>query len=863
MKHRSRYLWPALFLLSGSARTAEPLTLDGPVALDLRVTRSAPGSPADSLVVCLNAAGASANAILRPGKGELQTRNRRPTSSPEGLPEPGRSDVYRLIRRSDSLVFRRGDRQIGVSRRPPVGPTDLVLRPQGCTVEIERVQPLEPVHASDDFARGETDLGAWERVSGDWRIAAYRDPLVAKYGLPAQASWLVGRPQGEPALILTGEDFWGDVLLSVDVRHDSGRAGIAFAVASERRYGLARITADHLEVVAVSDGREQTLCRVPFGPEPDAWQRLMVACSNGHVRVGANDEWLGWCEAPEWLDGRVGLWCDSPASFDNFRAEEARLRGQTFGPDLPDDQWDERAGPWQARPEGLAGWVHRGSQPALMVHAEPFDAGTFETRLKLPRDGEAGVRLELDRRPVTLTLVRRGAALNWRLAGTGEEPAGGPLVAAATEWHDLAVQRRGAGFDGLVDGQVVATWYDTGGPALAGITVLGPNGALFGRGLLTVAAIGPAAELFHTDFSQTELPGKQKGETWRLLGDVFRPETPEWRLRPPDRPDGGHLVCQAGARPTRIWYRDAPPGDIGLGVQLDELAQGARLALLAPEGGYRLELTGGEFRLCRGDVLLAARKLDQPPLLARLWRDGEWVAAEVDGQRVAHRDPAPPGAGRVGLEVSGGRVALATLTVTAESAFATPFRDIDCGWRQVGPWRWNSGMACIAWSYWITGDGRDGPTWLWRRRPLAGEATVRVHVSEYTDGYEDGDETHQHFPYHDVSVVLSGDGHDPDSGYRFIIGADGGKCARLLRRGEVVAENRRFTIVMGSHCNEPRSIYVEAGHQAGRLTLRLNGAEALRWDDPDPLDGGYIALGVAGCRANFSDLSALRRPVGE
>jgi hypothetical protein len=131
-------------------------------------------------------------------------------------------------------------------------------------------------------------------------------------------------------------------------------------------------------------------------------------------------------------------------------------------------------------------------------------------------------------------------------------------------------------------------------------------------------------------------------------------------------------------------------------------------------------------------------------------------------------------------------------------------------------------------------------------------------VSEYTEGYANGD--HLHFPYHDISVVLAGDGANPDSGYRFLIGADGGVRTRLLRQGQAVAatDDRRGGVAMGSHSNTPRAAEVMVVKHGGDVRLIVNGVEALAYTDPQPLGGGQVALGVDKCRANFRDLFLYR-----
>jgi len=105
-------------------------------------------------------------------------------------------------------------------------------------------------------------------------------------------------------------------------------------------------------------------------------------------------------------------------------------------------------------------------------------------------------------------------------------------------------------------------------------------------------------------------------------------------------------------------------------------------------------------------------------------------------------------------------------------------------------------------------------------------------------------------------VAFCGDGSDPDSGYRFVIGADRGRATRLLRRGEVVAQttDRRCRVSMGGHCNSPRAFDVRVENGGAQMTLSLNGYLALQFSDPEPLGAGQIGIGVANCSANFRDV---------
>ncbi len=857
MNIHPRFTALILACLSAAAPAAETVKLpDGPCLIELRVHRTAV-QRGDQVTVAL---GERRRLALVIGPDGVNVAGTRPdwVARGVGLADGGDS-LWRLARLPDRVTLHRDGVPVLLHRATPDGGT-VTVQTSGATAEVAVVQPLESVFATDDFLRAPGKLGDWLPRSGQWAIREYRDPLVAKYKLPAQATWFAG--EGAPALAVTGDEAWCDTRAAVDLRLESGRAGVVFA-AGEGGYGLLRAGAGRLELVAVGPAGERVLAGAPLALEPESWQRLWVESSADQVRAGVNGRALLTARSPGLFAGRAGCWCDGRAGFDNFRVEPVRLVADSFDdPEFTARCW-RATGPWRPRGKGaVASWPVSAGQPSRLTSGLGLeDGGELTARLSLPADGEAGCATDGAR----VTLTRQGAGLWWRVVSPAGEQTGA-LAGPAGALHEVSIRRRGPGFEAVVDGQRQVTWYDTAGPVGCALTVLGPGGAVFDQALVRDCVLPPAAEVLRADLNQLTVPGKLKSATLRVLGDLLKPSGRVWRHPSPQSADGGQLIGEPAGAPIELWT-DPVPGDAGLRVALNELAPGATLTLLLnKQDGYALALEPGGARLLRGDRTVGKIALEAPVRRARLWRDREWVAAEVDGRRAAWRDPAPPPSGPVGVRLAGGRAKLGAFEVTAENAVATTFQVVDTAWRQDGPWLWSTGMACIPWSYWITGDGRQRPTWLWRRDPLGADVAARVYLCEYTDGYDDEQAAHdhEHHPLHDVSLVLDADGGDPDSGYRFVVGADGGRCARLLRAGKLVAENRAFTIRMGGHCNEPRSLLVEATRIGNRLKLVLNGRTALDFTDPQPLPGGgYVGLGVADSRANFGDFAAFQPALGD
>ena len=76
-----------------------------------------------------------------------------------------------------------------------------------------------------------------------------------------------------------------------------------------------------------------------------------------------------------------------------------------------------------------------------------------------------------------------------------------------------------------------------------------------------------------------------------------------------------------------------------------------------------------------------------------------------------------------------------------------------------------------------------------------------------------------------------------NSGYAFLV-AEKGVGARILKQGQVVAENRAFRLFSHGH-NRWANIRVEKHN--GRLRLFVEGQLAVE-TDPQPLSGGYAGI---------------------
>jgi hypothetical protein len=349
------------------------------------------------------------------------------------------------------------------------------------------------------------------------------------------------------------------------------------------------------------------------------------------------------------------------------------------------------------------------------------------------------------------------------------------------------------------------------------------------------------------------------------VGDLWQSRSGRWTCEHTD--DGPRIVAkgEGGFNAAALRFHEITPGEPRVIADTDDTDATVKLGIcMGEEPGYQVEFDEARstFRLLRrGEIVYEGEPAgDNSFRPGEVRRDGDWVivGARLSGEiRPVHawRDPDPLPDGYAEVTTTGGEVQFSSITLGSDSALAYRFDRVEPDWQpRSGDWGDHTGMACILWDYWMTGDGREEPAFTWNRHELPEDVAVDISAGEFTEGFEDG--AHEHFPYHDISVILGGAPGEPDSGYRFIVGAEEGKRTVLLRNGVEVAssDDRRCRIVMGGHCNTPRAVRIRAQRSGDTLTLLVNGFEAIRWTDPEPLSGrGHVGLGADGCRVLFRD----------
>ncbi|GEM_PF-5934234 len=734
---------------------------------------------------------------------------------------------------------------------------------QGATVGDLLVQPLGEVTFDEDFFATEQVPDRWETLAGQWQVGIYWDPLQERDNRPIGASWYA--PGEGECLTASGYGIFDSYRLAATVRLPQGRGGLAFHVWGPEDYCAFELGQGQARLVQVSGGARKVLAETAAELRPEWSYRLRVDVSTGLARAFLNDQPLVEADLSPALTGRIGLLAEGAAGsrFDDIIARPFIATRIPKG--APAEESLVLAdGTWKTDGDALTGHVKGAAVAGL-----PGSYADCEVtaRVGATRDAVAGVvaghRTDEPKSALIFT-IKAGVQPTWQLhqvnGGQTVRLAGGPSPAAGGL---MTLRVVGGRVSCLLDGAVLHEGCVSGQrPGRAGVYLQGGR-ATFARLSAATLSDEPQAIICRADGDNAPIPAVVEAATIRPIGNLWRPRGGSWRCQ---QTQSGPRIVATGSTPdstATLRFHEVTPGDPRLIVEADPGGGSVSLGIcMGDEPGYQAQFPPERDRvrlLRRGEVVYESAPGSEGNCTpGEIRRRGEWIVVSGSGNEPAHwawRDPEPLPDGYAEVSVMGAEARFASITLAGDDALAYRFDRVEPDWQpRTGEWDDHTGMACILWDYWMTGDGREEPAFTWNRRVLPDDVTLDVSAAEFTEGHETGH--HEHFAYHDVSVILGGTPGDPDSGYRFVVGADRGARNVLLRNGvEVAASNDyRCRIAMGGHCNTPRAVRIRAQRAGDEVSLTFNGIEAIRWTDPEPLSGGgNVGLGCAGCRVLFRD----------
>jgi hypothetical protein len=402
---------------------------------------------------------------------------------------------------------------------------------------------------------------------------------------------------------------------------------------------------------------------------------------------------------------------------------------------------------------------------------------------------------------------------------------------AAQQWYRLALRVSGGKLEGLVDGEPrveCANPEARGG----GIGLLVRGGAARFDDVLVQSAAEPLHSPGGEGTSAPELPpylGAEDQLTWA------NPAAP-WSA--------------TAARPSLLWHQGDFPGDVSVSLGLKPETEAAlrRLILAPSEASGEDEWLSVTVRTAPG-VTVASLEFALPGAkpsakqaalgdgqVLRLTRAGGTVRV-LWGPKVIYEAHGAAGLQRVALEVEGPPVAIQNVQVVSPSVRGYVFGAAPTDWwTSGGTWEVAARWACDSRWSWFAGWGDDDVA-AWNKRPLEGDVTVDYYVAVKMEA-PGGSETQR---CRDLNTVLCGDSSNVRSGYSFILGGDGGVKTQLLRNGVPVADSTTIRVPPGFGVHQAW-FHIRAARLGKRVELDLEGRPVFRWEDPDPLPGGYVGV---------------------
>jgi len=219
-----------------------------------------------------------------------------------------------------------------------------------------------------------------------------------------------------------------------------------------------------------------------------------------------------------------------------------------------------------------------------------------------------------------------------------------------------------------------------------------------------------------------------------------------------------------------------------------------------------------------------------------LSRYGDAVSVLWNGETLVQSECSSP-LRCVGLEVGGPPLPISDIQVSAPQVRDYVFGVAPTEWHvSAGTWEVASRWACDARWSWFAGRGL-GDFAVWNRHPVDGDVVMDYYVGIKMEA-PGGSETVR---CRDLNATLCGDRANPRSGYSFIMGGDGGVKTQLLRNGVVVAEAQDLRVPAGYGIHH-EWFRVRVGRVGHQISMDFEGRPVFRWDDPEPLPGGFVGL---------------------
>lgn len=696
-------------------------------------------------------------------------------------------------------------------------------------------QPLSDISFEDDFMRESGFTGEWQALSGTWQV-------VTSEGKPEMGAnpfdYQVTAPA--EAMSLTGHWFWSDYAASVAVKADSGEVGLLANYRAATDCLLLRLK------MSPTDPTQSVLQferRLPSGPKTIAeakvkaslldWHRLEVRTSRGRLQGLLDGDVVLQAVGTAADCGQIGLYCKQGAAhFDDVQVLPWVATAPRPAPQASD--LIVASGQWQPRGEALLGSDLNGAR--ALAPWEPLRDCEASVRVRVGNAEAGGLLVRAnDRGFVLLTLVRKDGQLRvraYRQGTPGVLLAEKPVPGSPGDWHVLSARTYGYHLLGSLDGKPVLDLLDIGSSA----------------GVVGLYARGKQAAQFQ-DFRawQIRSPGRVVDELTPAFAGIIDRHT--WAGRSSAwSPDPTNL--------NTFWHQGYFPDEVRVEAGIHPTGQPETTVTVAlsprlqAAQGYTLKARHA-WSSDRVDLTLerAGKKVSQGTATVtpgQAWplaleRSTGCLLAEVGGHAVlTYRDAQPlPHTEALGLDAGGQMLYPEDVAVTSPLAHDYTFEAAPTEWTvESGTWKVSSRWSCTPGWSWFAGYNDSGSALIATRKAYEGDQEITGYVAAKMMPTGGGRYSET---LTDIHFGLCADNTSAASGYHFVVGGDGNSWTGLQRNGKLVATSPYRIPQTGIHNDWTRLTIRKHG---AKLELWVWDTRILQWEDPQPLTGGRVTIGV-------------------
>lgn len=703
-------------------------------------------------------------------------------------------------------------------------------------------QAVDPVYFSDDFMHPPDELGEWVPERGEWAVQTLDNPVRS-----ANAFSLVGT--GEDAQIRAGHWFWRNYTVGVSVLSPEERPnfGVRFCKSEAGHYSVEVRTPEDgptfLRLERTAGGDSTLLREIQVELSPDIWYRLRISQVRGRIRVHVDETLLLTAVDPApLLGGAVGLLAFDSAGvvYDDVDVVPTRRIRQDFRIQPP-------------APDGVLDFPEEWAREDRI--AVPAGGGTLSLRGIVMENSTLDCRLsDAAALPESFGLELRGRQIgrNWvslRIRRADGEATAALIVSKNGQksvvdeasldhdrsWHGTySLVFRGRNVYGIHDGNVLCMSDElpSGTAGRSSIRVSDNDRPLAVKAL----ALAPSREMPSLENRVETFEHERSMSNWGTPAAEWTPGKASFGEVSWHRSDfwaeasvtlDTHPVDLDGKVPFGLVFgadvgQDKPVARVDIGV--------------AEAGGEQLAA-----RLLVDEDVRETLLLDHVPQFVTLERFGGRLQAHFDG-KLQWSIPLPDGLqslGRVGRYGPGDEKTWAdALTVRGRQVMTYPFKEAPADWTPAtGTWEITNRWECDPrWSF-FSGHRLDGIASLWHKSRFPDNVTLEFFAGPKMDRSRGG-----HYQYAaDFNAVLAADGYDINSGYSFMLGGWDDKGSFIVRKNNVVVENKEIRIPRKGSTHR-RWFYIKIRKQNDRLTFWVDNKKVGSTQDDNLLSGDRLGL---------------------